>query len=73
MRYIDPTSSKENKPLWVVKIIVAQIKRFLFKVTRFQEEIYIFQKKTMPGPPECMGTWGLVPTIFLDLVYHFQN
>ena len=25
------------------------------------------------GPPEHMGTWGLVPTIFWDLACHFQN
>ena len=27
---------------------------------------------TVAGPPEYMGTWGLVPTIFWDLVCHFQ-
>ena len=28
---------------------------------------------TFTGPPEHMGTWGLVPTIFWDLASHFQN
>ena len=42
-------------------------------VSDLGQGLAISKHSYVTGLPECMGTWGLVPTIFWDLAYHFQN